>query len=179
MCENNTTILRKPGSSSATAHSTGQQLVLTRDLETDRNGIPDERHHCRARGHPRRDCGEDEEARGGARRRISGPGSSAAAMEATGKARGVADLGSVSRGWRTAAERHHCEFAAAHLDDRRGDTAEGAPQRPGNTTGNRTFAEQRDYLFALWDAPDLGDNVTSCTGRMTSPERLRRGLSKG
>src|ERR1700730_15140019 len=51
--------------------------------------------------------------------------------------------------------------------------------RPGNTTGNRTFAEQRDYLFALWDAPDLGDNVTSCTGRMTSPERLRRRLSKG
>ena len=41
------------------------------------------------------------------------------------------------------------------------------------------YAEQRDYLFALWDAPDLGDNVTSCTGRMTSPERLRRRLSKG
>jgi hypothetical protein len=23
-----------------------------------------------------------------------------------------------------------------------------------------TYAEQRDYLFALWDALDLGDNVT-------------------
>jgi len=44
------------------------------------------------------------------------------------------------------------------------DTADGAHPATRQHTGNRTFAEQRDYLFALWDALGLGDNVTSCTG---------------